>query len=248
MNADGSDQHLLTTDTSPKDQLPEWSPDGSRIAYAARSLATGLDIWVMNADGTDQHAVMADSGDTYGPAWSPDGTGIAYVDATENTIETMDTQGDDVRCCSPAASPPCPPAAAGRRRGVSAPQNGAAPYRSGMDFGVLGPLVVTARGNRIEVPAPRSAPCSHTSWRTPAGWCPWATSRSPCGASAHPAHPPRHCRTTCAAAQRTRAGPGRRPTAAGDRRGWLPAGRRPGPARRRALRPPRDRGPPGAGP
>ena len=33
-----------------------------------------------------------------------------------------------------------------------APQNGAAPYRSGMDFGVLGPLVVTARGDRIEVP------------------------------------------------------------------------------------------------
>ena len=35
---------------------------------------------------------------------------------------------------------------------MSAPQNGAAPYRSGMDFGVLGPLVVKARGDRIEVP------------------------------------------------------------------------------------------------
>jgi len=108
MNADGSDQHLLTTDTSPKDQLPEWSPDGSRIAYAARSLATGLDIWVMNADGTDQHAVMADSGDTYGPAWSPDGTRIAYLDATENTIETMDTQGGDVRVLFAGGIPSVP--------------------------------------------------------------------------------------------------------------------------------------------
>ena len=108
MNADGSDQHALTTDANPKDQLPEWSPDGSRIAYAANAPATGLDIWVMNADGSDQHPLLADSGATFGPAWSPDGTRIAYLDATENTIETMDTQGGDVRVLYAGGFPSVP--------------------------------------------------------------------------------------------------------------------------------------------
>jgi Tol biopolymer transport system component len=108
MNADGSDQHALTSDANPKDQLPEWSPDGSRIAYAASSPATGLDIWVMNADGSDQHPLLADSSATFGPAWSPDGTRIAYLDATENTIETMDTQGGDVRVLFAGGFPAVP--------------------------------------------------------------------------------------------------------------------------------------------
>ncbi len=51
MNADGSHPHALTTGSEPKDQVPDWSPDGKRIAYAS---GTGPDegIWVMGADGT----------------------------------------------------------------------------------------------------------------------------------------------------------------------------------------------------
>jgi Tol biopolymer transport system component len=86
MDVDGSDPHQLTTDSPPKDQLPDWSPDGSKIAYA--SGVSG--IWVMNADGSNQHQLTGcgpgdpspcPTGDDFGPAWSPDGTQIAFVRA-----------------------------------------------------------------------------------------------------------------------------------------------------------------------
>jgi len=35
MDADGGNQHPLTTGLAPKDQVPDWSPDGSKIAYTA---------------------------------------------------------------------------------------------------------------------------------------------------------------------------------------------------------------------
>src|SRR6185437_15752783 len=35
MNADGTNQTQLTFDAQPKDQVPDWSPDGSKIAYLA---------------------------------------------------------------------------------------------------------------------------------------------------------------------------------------------------------------------
>jgi Tol biopolymer transport system component len=87
MNADGSNAHALTSDSPYKDQVPDWSPDGSKIAYHSGGFDMG-GIWVMNADGSGQHqltgcaqtdpAPCAD-GDDFGAAWSPDGTKIAFV-------------------------------------------------------------------------------------------------------------------------------------------------------------------------
>jgi Tol biopolymer transport system component len=87
MNANGSNKHQLTTGAAPKDQVPDWSPDGSKIAYASGGFGEGQ-IWVMNANGSNQHQLTgcgaADpfpcaNGDDFGTAWSPDGTKIAFL-------------------------------------------------------------------------------------------------------------------------------------------------------------------------
>jgi serine/threonine protein kinase/Tol biopolymer transport system component len=76
MNVDGTDSLRLTR--TPHDEWwPDWSPDGSRVAYTV-----GSDIWVMNADGTGQRPLdICPSRRRYTcvrPEWSPDGTQIAF--------------------------------------------------------------------------------------------------------------------------------------------------------------------------
>ena len=100
MNADGTAQTQLTFDPVFKDQTPDWSPDGSRISYAAGDPG---DILVMNADGSDQHTVVSGPTDDFGTSWSPDGRYIAflrfddranrYVDLADGSIHIVSTIG-----------------------------------------------------------------------------------------------------------------------------------------------------------
>ena len=76
MDADGDEPTQLTFDDALKDQVPDWSPDGSKIAYAAGDPG---DVLVMNADGSDQHTSSVDPTDDFGSAWSPDGGQIAFT-------------------------------------------------------------------------------------------------------------------------------------------------------------------------
>jgi Tol biopolymer transport system component len=100
MNADGSGQTQLTFDLVPKDQLPDWRPDGSRITFVEQTHATGGDIWVMNADGSDAHAITSGA-DKLGTAWSPDGTQIATLDWPTRTVEVMNADGSDAHAVRP---------------------------------------------------------------------------------------------------------------------------------------------------
>ncbi|KKL10894.1 hypothetical protein LCGC14_2551270, partial [marine sediment metagenome] len=54
---------------------PSWSPDGSRIVFAAYRNNSD-DIWMMNNDGTGQEMIY--SGGLM-PDWSPDGLEIVFV-------------------------------------------------------------------------------------------------------------------------------------------------------------------------
>ena len=108
MNDDGSVQTQLTFDAQPKDQVPDWSPDGSKIGYLAdtHGIADIVnpswgDIWVMNGDGSNQHPIT--SGATYyGVAWSPDGSRIATMDMPTRTIYTVNAaDGSDPRAVHP---------------------------------------------------------------------------------------------------------------------------------------------------
>jgi Tol biopolymer transport system component len=81
MNADGSGVTPLTSTATTK-QDPTWSPDGTKIAFAANSFdvdrQTDREIWVIHGGGVATQLTNNSFEDTY-PAWSPDGTKIAYV-------------------------------------------------------------------------------------------------------------------------------------------------------------------------
>jgi hypothetical protein len=78
MNADGGDVRQLKGTTSAIDYaaVPEWSPDGTRIAYLLGDYTTLPHIRIMTTEGAD----IVDLGVTASQAiWSPDGTAIAFT-------------------------------------------------------------------------------------------------------------------------------------------------------------------------
>jgi TolB protein len=93
MDADGSDPVQLTFDGTFKTQVPDWSPDGSQIAYAAGDPG---DILIMNTDGSDQHTVIGGPADDFGPTWSPDGRQLAFIRFDDRTVRVADADGSGV--------------------------------------------------------------------------------------------------------------------------------------------------------
>jgi Tol biopolymer transport system component len=54
-------------------ESPDWSPDGTRIAFQAEDGPNG--VWIMNANGTGLQQVVASGAQ---PAFTPDGTHLVY--------------------------------------------------------------------------------------------------------------------------------------------------------------------------
>ena len=79
MGRRGGNQVRLTRSDA-YDAQPEWSPDGTQIAWIRYATRRGgpSDVWVMNADGSNKRNLTGDGPEEIvAPAWSPDGTQIA---------------------------------------------------------------------------------------------------------------------------------------------------------------------------
>jgi Tol biopolymer transport system component len=80
VHPDGSSPHLFAVEGS-RPHHPDWSPDGTRLAYVTNEADGTSDIWVAALDGSGQRKVIdcvAPCLFAEDPTWSPDGSKIAY--------------------------------------------------------------------------------------------------------------------------------------------------------------------------
>ena len=106
MNANGSNKTQLTFDKSDHDQLPDWSPDGRKIAYEDGDFGSGR-IFTMHADGSHQTQLTFGPGDDFGAAWSPDGRHIAFVSdlgGGDRPVIVMNADGGNPHRLTPGSS------------------------------------------------------------------------------------------------------------------------------------------------
>ena len=99
----GNQVRLTRNDVS--DGSPEWSPDGTHIAWVryATKFGGASDIWVMDPDGSNQRNLTGDASEELrDPAWSPDGTRIAFVRSSR--IWVMDADGSGAHQIGPSTT------------------------------------------------------------------------------------------------------------------------------------------------
>ena len=104
INTDGSGVRNITNHPISDDTDPQWSPDGSQIAFASTRSGRG-DIYVMAVpDGTDADCSNArrlthHSRVDADPTWSPDGARIAFVSLRDGNAEiyVVDIDGNNLQ-------------------------------------------------------------------------------------------------------------------------------------------------------
>ena len=95
MDADGGNRENLSNHPV-HDVDPDWSPDGTKIAFVSNRNDAKYQIYVMDADGTNQIRLTDGPRDKWQPDWSPDGGKIAFsVDDGVYRIDVMDANGDN---------------------------------------------------------------------------------------------------------------------------------------------------------
>ena len=106
MDAYGGNQENLTNHPA-DDRMPDWSPDGTKIAFVSRRDGNRKQIHVMDADGKNVIRLTDLRVGIRRPVWSPDGKKIAFsVEGRVWHIVVMDADGNNpVRLEDQAADP-----------------------------------------------------------------------------------------------------------------------------------------------
>ena len=93
MDADGSNPVNITAGSDEDEYSPDFSPDGSRLAFISNRLDSKGDLFTMAADGSDVVTVhAADDLEAETPVYSPDGKQIAFVTRlTKNSAVRVST-------------------------------------------------------------------------------------------------------------------------------------------------------------
>lgn len=98
MDADGSHETALT-DNALADTYPDWSPDGSTLAFQRTRNSGDDEIYTIPAAGGAQVRLTNHAGDDLTPAWSPNGNKIAFAydgGALDSEIYVMDANGSNM--------------------------------------------------------------------------------------------------------------------------------------------------------
>jgi Tol biopolymer transport system component len=98
MNPNGSSQTRLTNNPA-ADYTPDWSPDGSKIAFVSNRDGDH-ESYVMNANGSSPIRLTTTAGLDVQPVWSPDGEKILFTSrrdgpnvSTSNEVYVMNANG-----------------------------------------------------------------------------------------------------------------------------------------------------------
>jgi DNA-binding winged helix-turn-helix (wHTH) protein len=129
------------TNNVASDRGPDWSPDGSQIAFVSNR--DGLPaIWVMRADGSNPRNLTHDLGRSDSPAWSPDGARIALQRrrVSQSEITVMRADGSDPRGLGVFGA-----------RAAWSPDSAKIVFQCGDSAGVVQVCVVAADGSNFRI-------------------------------------------------------------------------------------------------
>ena len=145
MDADGGNRENLSN--HPVDDMkPDWSPDGTKIAFISNRNDGVYQVYVMDADGSNQIRLTDGPRRKQDPDWSPDGQQIAFtvhVDLEDDDnfphIAVMDANGNNrERFENDALGPSW------------SPDGGQIAFASGRDGGAAEIYVIGADGQGLE--------------------------------------------------------------------------------------------------